>query len=59
MFSPKLWTFYFICDPTKSCDEVLSLISTLIISEKKEFPNLHAKTIYLYPSDLMYALHLL
>lgn len=59
VFGLKLWTFYFVRDPTKSRDEVLSLVSELIVSEEKEFPDLHAETVYLYPGDLMYALHLL
>jgi len=54
----KMWTFYFICDPSKSRNEILSIITKLINTDETEHPDLDAETVYLYPRDLLYVFNL-
>lgn len=55
MSGVKLWTFYFVNDPTKSRNEILKIFVRQCDRNELEHPDIHAETIYLYPGDLVYA----
>ncbi|KAF8549209.1 hypothetical protein OG21DRAFT_1525962 [Imleria badia] len=49
----KLWTLYFVTDPTLSREELKDLIDGLCDPDIHNHPHVCAETVYLYPGDLL------
>lgn len=52
----KLWTLYFVRDPTQSRNEILKIFVRQCDRNEPQLPDVHAETVYLYPGDLLYIL---
>jgi len=49
----KLWTFYFLRNPTLPRDTIKGIFRSLCDPDKRDHPHVCAETVYLYPGDLL------